>query len=113
MFSTPEELALRIISEYKEQNFSNLKQRTTVERDLEYYYSRWALDELGICVLCSNIDDKPPSEKIKKFQRQLEKCLRNEDLDDTAKVIFSTALKVTNDILEILECYQYEYFMVM
>lgn len=113
MFSTPEELALRVIDEYKEQNFSDLKQKKTVEEDMEYYYSRWALDELGVCVLCSTIDDRPPSEKIKRFLRQLERCLEKPDLDDTTKVIFTTAKKVTGEILEILECYQYEYFIVM
>lgn len=114
MFSTPEELALRVISEYKEQNFSNLKQPCTEEESKTYYYSRWALDEASIFVLCSQFGNlTTPSDSIKVFQALLEKKLDSNDENDETKYIFSIAHKVITELLELFDCYQYEYFMVM
>lgn len=112
MFANPDELAIRLISEYKEQNFSDLKPNMSEKDEMIYYYSRWALDEIGLCVLCSNLDGAP-SKSIRKFKQKVESYLKGNDLDEMSKLIFSTAYKVTCDILEILECYQYEYFTVM
>lgn len=112
MFANPEELALRVISEYKEQNFPNLDKPKTVEEEVECLYSRWALDELSLCVLCSSFNS-PPTERIRKFQKSLETYLKDYDLDDKVRIIFLTAYDVTSDVLELLECYQYEYFTVM
>lgn len=113
MFANPEELALRVISEYKEQNFSNLNQKKSVEDEMEYYYSRWALDEISLCILCSKIDNGPPSECIRRFQNKLEKYLETDGIDESSRIIFSTANKVACDILGLLTCYEYEYFIVL
>ena len=110
MFANPDELALRVVSEYKEQNFSDLKNADV--DDKEYYYSRWALDEISLCILCSNVNG-PPSRSVKKFQEKLKLYLDNDCTDESSRLIFTTAYKVTCDILELLECYQYEYFTVM
>lgn len=112
MFANPEELALRVIGEYREQNFSDLNCPKTVENDMRYLYSRWALDEISLCVLCSDIDE-PPTKRIRKFYETLESYLSNYELDNKVRFIFSTACDVTSEILVLLECYQYEYFMVM